>query len=87
MNKSILAGIFTTLIFSSSITFAQQAQHPRCPPTFEQLDQNGDGVLEKSEVKGPLARDFDKLDANEDGVLSQDELPEPPTHDGCSNSQ
>ncbi|RKF15954.1 DUF1566 domain-containing protein [Alginatibacterium sediminis] len=45
---------------------------------FSQMDRNKDGKLSKSEVKGPLAKDFDRIDRNSDGFISQDELPKRP---------
>ncbi|WP_264876470.1 EF-hand domain-containing protein [Vibrio agarivorans] len=59
----------------SSMAFANQP--PRQPPTFEELDVNGDGLLSEDEVKGPLKDDFAKFDVDGDGFLSQDEMPEP----------
>ena len=45
------------------------------------MDANGNGQLEKAEVRGPLADNFDQVDTNQDGVLSREELekaPRPP---------
>ena len=41
---------------------------------FDVLDVNKDGALEKSEVKGRLAKSFDEIDANKDGKVTKDEL-------------
>lgn len=48
------------------------------PPTFEEMDQNGDNLLSRDEVKGKLAEDFDKFDRDGDGYLSEGEMPPPP---------
>ncbi len=37
-------------------------------------DKNGDGVLDKSEARGPLRRNFDKADKNKDGKLDGAEI-------------
>lgn len=38
------------------------------------LDRNGDGVVERNEVRGQLARRFDRVDANDNGKLDTPEL-------------
>lgn len=48
------------------------------PPSFEEFDENGDGLLSIDELKGPLADDFDRLDADKDGFLSEEEMPKGP---------
>ncbi|MDN3678868.1 hypothetical protein QWZ04_00760 [Vibrio tapetis subsp. quintayensis] len=48
------------------------------PPSIEKMDTNGDGELQKDELRGPLVDDFDTLDLDESGGLSSDEVPEPP---------
>lgn len=51
------------------------------PPSIDEifkLDSNQDGKLAKSEVKGPLLKDFDKIDTNEDGFLSREEVEKAP---------
>ncbi|MGP8306863.1 hypothetical protein WJM94_11995 [Vibrio sp. YIC-376] len=48
------------------------------PPSFSDIDTNGDGVLTKGELKGPFLQDFDKLDVDGSGSLTEDELPQPP---------
>lgn len=42
------------------------------------MDTNKDGKLSKSEVKGPLLRDFDKIDTSGDGLISKEELEKAP---------
>lgn len=38
------------------------------------MDANNDGLLSKSEVKGPIANDFDAIDTNGDGYISKEEF-------------
>ena len=45
---------------------------------FTIMDENGDGKLSRSEVKGPLADDFDRIDRNGDGYIIESELPQRP---------
>ncbi|MDB1126056.1 EF-hand domain-containing protein [Vibrio algarum] len=66
-------GLTTLFAFANS-----DAPEGQMPPSFEQMDANGDKQLSLDEVKGPLADDFDRFDKNGDGYLSQDELPPPP---------
>ncbi|MCI4669469.1 MAG: EF-hand domain-containing protein [Bacteroidia bacterium] len=55
---------------------------PDRPPSFEQLldkmDANKDGMLSKSEVQGPLQREFVKIDLNEDGLITKEEFAKAP---------
>jgi len=44
---------------------------------LQTMDTNGDGKLEKSEVRGPLRADFEKVDRNKDGYLTLEELTPP----------
>jgi hypothetical protein len=51
---------------------------PKGPPSpekiIEMMDTDNDQQVSRSEVQGPLARDFDRLDVNNDGMLSKEEL-------------
>lgn len=50
----------------------------RGPPSADKIlammDKNNDQKVSKSEVHGPLSRDFDRLDADKDGMLTKAEL-------------
>lgn len=58
-----------------------QGRTPNVDELLRRMDANGNGQLEKAEVRGPLADNFDQVDTNQDGVLSREELekaPRPP---------
>lgn len=83
--KTILSTVFLPIMTASllslfSINSLANGQPPKEPPSFDQMDSNGDGVLTKDELKGPLLDDFDRFDADGSGSLTKDELPEPPNH-------
>jgi len=42
------------------------------------MDVDQDGQLAKTEVRGPLQKDFSKIDTNKDGFLSREELEKAP---------
>jgi hypothetical protein len=48
------------------------------PPAPEEiiakLDTDKDNKISKTEVQGPLAKDFDKVDKNQDGYITLEEL-------------
>ena len=85
--KEILMGL---LLVGGCNLILQAQDHPKKgpkkPPTFEELqkkmDTNKDGKLAKSEVKGPLLKDFDKIDLNKDGYLTKEELNKAPKRKG-----
>lgn len=81
LTMSILLPVMTASVLALfSINTLAGGQPPKDPPSFSQLDENGDGVLSRDEVKGPLADDFDRLDVDHSGSLTKDELPAPPSH-------
>ncbi len=47
------------------------------PPSFDQIDANGDGRISRAEFRGPPEH-FTRFDRNRDGSLSRDELPQGP---------
>ncbi|RBP79439.1 EF-hand domain-containing protein [Marinomonas rhizomae] len=69
----------TTLALFSISSMASE-QPPREPPSFQELDKNGDRLLTKEELRGPLLDDFGRLDLDKSGALTEDELPAPPSH-------
>lgn len=84
MKKLTMAALLPVMTASVLALFSVNTlaggQPPKDPPSFSQLDENGDGVLSKDEVKGPLADDFDRLDVDQSGTLTEEELPAPPRH-------
>lgn len=72
-----LAITASTLALFSGSSMAEDT--PREPPSFEELDTNGDDLLSKDELKGPLLDDFDSFDTDGSGTLTEDELPTPPS--------
>jgi len=72
--------VLTSIGLSLCSVNSMAEQPPREPPSFEEFDVNGDGVLTKDEIKGPLSEDFDRFDKDGSGSLTEDELPEPPNH-------
>ncbi|MGR5142042.1 hypothetical protein ACQKPX_10235 [Photobacterium sp. DNB23_23_1] len=76
MKKYTLPVLALFLACGSLPTLANERRP--APPSFEELDTNGDGVLTKDELRGPLLDDFEKFDKDGSGSLSEDELPEPP---------
>lgn len=49
---------------------------PPEPPSFSELDSNGDGLISRDEAASipPLADHFDDIDSNSDGYLTEQEL-------------
>jgi hypothetical protein len=52
--------------FVASVAFAQL-------PAFEDVDANGDGVIDRAEAAAVEGLDFDAIDTNDDGVIDRDE--------------
>ena len=74
--------LMTILAMGVSALPAQAKGNRPPPPSFEEMDKNGDGELSRDELKGPLLNDFEKFDTDGSGTLSQSELPEPPEKRG-----
>lgn len=55
----------------------ERAEKPSIDDIFK-MDVNNDGLLSKTEVLGPLERDFDKIDTDNDGFLSKTEVEKAP---------
>ncbi|WP_319552500.1 hypothetical protein [uncultured Vibrio sp.] len=84
MKKLVLVATTLMVTFGSISAFADDRPAPPPggdrpePPSFSNIDTNGDGVLTKDELRGPFLEDFDKLDVDGSGSLTEDELPKPP---------
>lgn len=76
--KKFVITLSALIVSICSFTALANNDRPQQPPSFEQMDTNGDGELSKDELKGPLLDDFDKFDADGSGTLTEDELPEAP---------
>ena len=63
-----------------SVSSMANEQPPREPPSFQELDRNGDNLLTKDELRGPLLDDFDRFDLDGSGSLTEEEVPAPPSH-------
>ena len=63
-------------LFAASDSDSQRPMGP--PPSFDEMDTNGDGELTSDELRGPLAEHFSDFDKDGSGGLSEDELPSPP---------
>ncbi|MGB3545474.1 MAG: EF-hand domain-containing protein [Saprospiraceae bacterium] len=88
----VLALIFTAAIScnaqktatdstATTQTRPERGQRPNLDEIFK-MDANQDGKLAKSEVKGPLQRDFATIDTNNDGFLSRTEVENAPQPQG-----
>jgi Ca2+-binding EF-hand superfamily protein len=68
-----------TLALFTASSMANE-QPPREPPSFQELDTNGDNLLTKEELRGPLLDDFDRFEVDGSGSLTKEELPAPPSN-------
>jgi hypothetical protein len=78
MKKLALTIIATTVILGSMQTVSANQERRSPPPSFEQMDSDGNGELSKDEIKGPILDQFDELDADGNGTLSESEWPDAP---------
>jgi Ca2+-binding EF-hand superfamily protein len=77
MKKTVLT-LTAALMMLAGIQTATANEERQPPPSFEQMDSNGDGELSQDELRGPLLEQFDQLDADGNGTLSEDEMPNMP---------
>ncbi len=72
---SLLAALPAGAVLAQTATPADAGKQTP-PPSWQTLDKNGDGVVDRGEAAASprLAAKFDQLDANHDGKLEKDEL-------------
>lgn len=79
--KTILTFGIAVLVLNSSFGQSEKREQ-KTPPTFSELlkemDKDDDGLLSKTEVKGPLKKGFSEIDTDEDGFISEEELKKAP---------
>ncbi|QBF83814.1 hypothetical protein EXU30_14820 [Shewanella maritima] len=78
MTRTLVMTSLLLALFTLSISSIEARERGQKPPSFEEMDTNGDGVLSQDELKGKLLEEFEQLDLDGNGKLSEDELPEPP---------
>lgn len=86
MNSNTLKTL--VLLFGISLltvnnSFGQsEKRQGKKPPTFseliKELDENEDGKLSKTELKGPLKENFTEIDTDEDGFITEEEFKNAP---------
>ncbi|AEH01825.1 EF-hand domain-containing protein [Lacinutrix sp. 5H-3-7-4] len=74
---------FGIAVLVSNSSFGQsEKREQKTPPTFsellKELDKDEDGLLSKTEVKGPLKEGFSEIDTDEDGFISEEEFKKAP---------
>ncbi|MDO6760079.1 EF-hand domain-containing protein [Tamlana sp. 2_MG-2023] len=81
-----LAIVFGITVLSTTTAFSQGRGERKGPPEFsellEKLDENEDGKLSESEVKGPLKDQFSEIDTDEDGFITEEEFKNAPKPQG-----
>ncbi len=82
MTRVIATSILLLSLGACKNSKPQQNQDPRINQLFSQMDSNNDGLLSKSEVKGPIQNDFAKIDSDNDGFISKEELAKAPKPQG-----
>ena len=71
MNRSLIAAVCVFTAAGATAALAAPHGHGK---RFEQLDENGDGLVTADEMDAKRAALFDNADANGDGALSEDEM-------------
>ena len=78
MNKLLTALIAATLGFAMPAFANHDGMGEHCQmhskKSFEEIDTDKDGTLDREEAKNACKMDFDKLDTDHDGTLTKEEL-------------
>lgn len=66
--------IITAIGVTMSAVQAREPGMPRSERTFERLDTNKDGALDRTELGSRSERRFMRLDADKNGIVTRDEI-------------
>lgn len=72
LTLALCCTLFTSFSFARQGPSGDHDMGP--PPSFAEMDSNGDGVLTEDELQGPMQRDFSQIDSNGDGEVTESEL-------------
>ncbi|APX99806.1 EF-hand domain-containing protein [Lacinutrix venerupis] len=80
--KTVVLTFGIAVLISNSSFGQSEKRQEKKPPTFSELikemDKDEDGLLSKTEVKGPLKEGFSEIDTDEDGFISEEEFKKAP---------
>lgn len=83
MKKSNLkTAVMAVLLICFGVTFSsaqsedrkERKKRPSFSNLVERMDENEDGKISKTEVKGRLKENFSSIDTDEDGFISEEEF-------------
>lgn len=77
--KTFKPWIALSVILLSNTAFAQDRPSPPDnpdgqPPSFSEMDINGDSVVTSDEADGPIRDHFTEIDTNGDGKITEQEF-------------